>query len=126
MLEKLNKKTIKLKLTRETLENNRRFFDLKGEGTKESPIIFDVFGDLCVEISIKMKETYLVLKNLTISRLLIINSQNLVIENCFVGNLKTVRCRNLTFKNNSLLKTRQLLSRSVFSRIVALQLINPI
>ncbi len=114
MLEKLNKKTIKLKLRRETLENNRRIFDLKGDGTKESPIIFDVFGDLCVEISIKMKETYLVLKNLTISRLLIVNSQNLVIENCFVGNLKTVRCRNLTFKNNSLVKVRHLFSRSCF------------
>ena len=25
-----------------------KIFDLKGEGTKESPIIFDVFGDLCV------------------------------------------------------------------------------
>lgn len=114
MLEKLNKKTIKLELRRETLENNRRIFDLKGDGTKESPIIFDVFGDLCVEISIKMKETSLVLKNLTISRLLIVNSQNIVIENCFIGNLKTVRCRNLTFKNNSLVKARQFFSRSCF------------
>ena len=114
MLEKLNKKTIKLKLRRETLENLKRIFDLKGEGTKESPIIFNIFGDLCLEISIKMKETYLVLKNLTISRLLIVNSQNLVIENCFVGNLKTVGCRNLTFRNNSLVKARQLFSRSCF------------
>ncbi len=40
MLEKLNKKTIKLKITKETLENLRRIFDLKGEGIKESPIIF--------------------------------------------------------------------------------------
>ncbi len=114
MLEKFNKKTLKLKLTRETLENNRRIFDLKGEGTKESPIIFDVFGDLCVEISIKMKETYLVLKNLTISRLLMVNSQNIAIENCFVGKLKTVRCRNLTFRNNTIVKARQIFSRSYF------------
>ncbi len=114
MLEKLNKKTIKLRLTRETLENNRRFFDLKGDGTKESPIIFDIFGDLCMEISIKTKEKYLVLKNLTISKLLMVNSQKVAIENCFVGNLKTVRCRNLTFKNNSFVNVRQLFSRSYF------------
>jgi len=112
VLEKLNKKTIKLRLTRETLENNRRFFKLKGDGTKESPVIFDVYGDLCVEISIKLKETYLVLKNLTISNLLIVNSHKIVIENCFVGNLKTVRCRNLTFRNNTLIKVRQILSRT--------------
>ena len=114
MLEKLHKKTIKLKLRRETLENLRKFFDLRGEGTKESPVIFDIFGDLCVEFSIKMKETYLVLKNLTISKLLMVNSQNIVIENCFVGNLKTVRCKNLTFRYNSLVKTRQLFSRNCF------------
>lgn len=114
MLEKLNKKTIKLKLRRETLENLRRILNLKGEGTKESPIIFDIFGEFYLEFSIKLKETYLVLKNLTISRLLIVNSQNLVIENCFVGNLKTVRCRNLIFRNNSLVKARQLFSRSCF------------
>jgi len=114
MLEKLNKKTIKLKLRRETLENLKRIFDLKGEGTKESPIVFDIFGDLCVEISIKMKVIYLVLKNLTISRLLMVNSQNVVIENCFVGNLKTVGCRNLTFRNNSYVKTRRLFSKNCF------------
>ena len=114
MLEKLNKKTMKLKLRRETLENIRRFFDLKGEGTKESPIVFDVFGGCCLDISIKMKETYLVLKNLTLSRLLMVNSQKVVIENCFVGNLKTIRCRNLAFKNNSLVKTWQLFSKGCF------------
>ena len=88
MLEKLNKKTLKLKLRRETLENIKIIFALKGEGTKESPIVFDIFGDLCVEISIKMKDVYLVLKNLTISRLSMVSSHNIVVENCFVCNLK--------------------------------------
>ncbi|MBA7552593.1 hypothetical protein ES705_45162 [subsurface metagenome] len=113
-LEKLNKKSITLKLRRKTLENLKRTLGLKGEGTKDSPVVIDDLGDVCVEFSIKTKEIYLVLKNLNIFRLLILDSQDVAIENCFVGNLKTVRCRNLTFRNNSIIKARQLLCRSCF------------
>lgn len=114
MLEKLNKINIKLKLRRKSLENLRSSLELKGEGTKDLPVIIDGFGDFCLEVSIKTKETYLVLKNLNITRLLILNSQNVAIENCFVGNLKMVGCRNLTFKNNSIITVKQLLCRSCF------------
>ena len=114
MLEKLNKKSIKYKLRRKTLENLKRTLGLKGEGTKDSPIVIDDLGDVCVEFSIRTKETYLVLKNLNISRLIILNSQNVVIENCFVGKLDMARCRNLTFRNNSIITAQQLLCRSCF------------
>ena len=114
MLKKLNKKSVKFKLTRETLENLRRALGLKGEGTKGSPVIIDDLGEVCVEFTIKTKETYLVLRNLTISKLRILNSQNIAIENCFVGKLRTVRCKNLAFRNNSIVTSRQLLCRSCF------------
>ena len=114
MLEKLNKKSIKYKLRRKTLENLKRTLGLKGEGTKGSPVIIDDLGDVCVEFSIRTKETYLVLKNLNISKLLILNSQNVVIENCFIGKLDMARCRNLTFRNNSIITAKQLLCRSCF------------
>ena len=114
MLEKSNKRTIKYKLTREAFENLKRTLGLKGEGTKDSPVIIDDLGDFWLELSIKTKKIYLVLRNLTISRLSILNSQNIVIENCFVGNLKTVRCRNLTFRNNSIITAKRLLCRSCF------------
>ncbi|MBA7589985.1 hypothetical protein ES708_32084 [subsurface metagenome] len=114
MLEKLNKKSIKYKLRRKTLENLKGTLGLKGEGTKDSPVIIDDLGDVCVELSIKTKEVYLVLKNLNIARLLILDSQNIVIENCFVGNLEMARCRNLTFRNNSIITAQQLLCRSCF------------
>ena len=114
MLEKLNKKSIKYKLRRKTLENLKRTLRLKGEGTKDSPVIIDDLGDVCVEFSIRTKETYLVLKNLNISRLSILDSQNVVIEDCFVGKLDMARCRNLTFRNNSIITAQQLLCRSCF------------
>jgi len=114
VLEKLNKKSIKYKLRRNTLENLKKTLGLKGEGTKDSPVVIDDLGDVCVEFSIRTKETYLVLKNLNISRLLILDSQNVVIENCFVGKLDMARCRNLTFRNNSIITAQQLLCRSCF------------
>jgi len=114
VLEKLNKKRIKYVLRRETLENLKKTLGLKGEGIKDSPVIIDDLGDVCVGISIKANELYLVLKNLNISSLLIINSQNIVIENCFIGDLEMVRCRNLTFRNNSIITAQQLLCRSCF------------
>lgn len=114
VLEKLNKNRIKYKLRSETLENLNGTLGLKGEGTKDSPVIIDDLGDVFVEFSIKTKGIYLILKNLNISSLLILNSQNIVIENCFVGNLEMVRCRNLTFRNNSIITAQQSLCRSCF------------
>jgi hypothetical protein len=114
MLEKLNKRRIKYRLVRETLMNLKKILGFKGEGTKDSPVIIDDLGDVCVEFSIKTKGIYLVLKNLNISKLLILNSQNVVIENCFIGDLEMVRCRNLTFRNNSIITAQQLLCRSCF------------
>jgi len=114
VLEKLNKKSIKYKLRRKTLENLKRTLGLKGEGTKDSPVIIDDLGDVCVKFSIKTKGIYLVLKNLNISRLSILDSQNVVIEDCFVGKLEMARCRNLTFRNNSIITAQQLLCRSCF------------
>ncbi len=114
MLEKLNKKRIKYVLRRETLENLKKTLGFKGEGTEDSPVIIDDLGDVCVRISIKANEVYVVFKNLNISRLLIINSQHIVIENCFIGDLEMVRCRNLTFSNNSIITAQQLLCRSCF------------
>ena len=114
MLEKLNKKCVKYKLRRKTLDNLKRNFELKGEGTKDSPVIIDDLGDVCVEFSIKTKETYLVLKNLNISRLLIYNSENIVIEDCFIGKLEMAKSRKLTFRNNSIIIAQQLLCRHCF------------
>ena len=118
MLEKLNKKTIKFKLRRESVLNLKRTMGFKGEGTKGSPVIFDEFNDFLLEITLKTRDLDLVLRNLTISKLRIINSQNVLIENCFVGKLITVRCRNLAFRNNSIVRARQLFGRRVFSEII--------
>ena len=98
--------------------NLKKIFGFKGEGTKGSPVIFDEFRDILLEITIKTKGLNLVLRNLTISKLRIINSQNVAIENCFVGKLITVRCRNLAFRNNSIVHARQLLRRSYFPKII--------
>ena len=114
MLEELNKRTLKLKLTRKTLGNLKKIMELKGEGTKDSPFIIDDLGDVFAEFTIKTKGTYLVLRNLTISKVKMLNSRNVAIENCFVGRLNIVRCRNLTFRNNSIMTAKQFLSRNCF------------
>ena len=114
MLEKLEKRTIKYKLIRETLGNLKKILEFQGEGIKGSPVIIDDLGDVFVEFTIKTKGIYLVLRNLTISKVKILNSQNIVIENCFVDNLKIVRCKNLTFRNNSIITAKQLLCKSCF------------
>ena len=121
MLEKLNKKSVKFKLRRESVMNLKRSLGFKGEGVKGSPVVIDDLGDTCVEFTIKTKKVYLVLRNLTISKLRILNSQNVAIENCFVGKLRTVRCRNLAFRNNSIVTSRQLLCRSCFFENNSLQ-----
>ena len=121
MLEKLNKKTIKFKLRRESVLNLKKCFGFKGEGTKDSPVIFDEFSGFLLEITIKTKDLNLVLRNLTISKLRILNSQNIAIENCFIGKLRTVRCKNLAFRNNSIVNARQLLCRSCFFENNSLQ-----
>ena len=112
MLEKLNKKSIKYKLRRGTLENLRRTLGLKGEGTKDSPVVIDDLGDVAVEISLRTKSTYLLLRNLTISKLSIIDSQNITVENCFINDLEIAVCRNVTFSNNTIVSVRQLLCRN--------------
>jgi len=112
MLEKLNKRSIKFKLTSYTVMNLKKVLGFKGEGVKGSPVVIDDLGDTCVEFTIKTKDLHLVLRNLTISKVRILNSQNIAIENCFVGKLRTVRCRNLAFRNNTIVTARQIFSRS--------------
>ena len=111
MLEKLNKKSIKYKLRKRTIENLKNILGFKGEGTKDSPIIIDNLGDVTVEISVVIKGIYLILKNLTISKLLIAGSQNVVIEGCFIANLELRECKSLTFRSNTILWINQKLCR---------------
>jgi hypothetical protein len=95
VLEKLNKKSIKYKLRRKTLENLKGTLGLKGEGTKDSPVIIDDLGDVCVEFSIRTKETYLVLKNLNIS------TQQLLCRSCFFENNSVLQKQYNKFLNNT-------------------------
>lgn len=112
MLEKLNKKSIKYKLKKGTLENLRRTLGLEGEGTRESPIILDNLGDVALRLSLRTKGIFLTLRNLTISKLSIVDSQNITIENCFIGDLEISVCRNLIFTNNTILSIRQILCKN--------------
>ena len=112
MLEKLNKKSIKYKLRKRTIGNLKKTLGLKGEGTKDSPIVIDDLGDVTVEISIVTKGIYLILKNLTISKLSIAGSQHVVIEECFIVDLELVECKSLTFRSNTILRIEQFLCRN--------------
>ena len=112
MLEKLNKKSIKYKLRRRTVENLKIIMGFKGEGTKDSPIVIDDLGDVTVEISIFIQGIYLVLKNLTISKLTIAGSKNIVIEECYIADLETRQCRNLIFRRNTIFRINQILCRN--------------
>ncbi len=112
MLKILNKKSIKYKLRRRSIENLKNILGFKGEGTKDSPIVIDDLGDVTVEISLFIEGIYLILKNLTISKLSIAGSQNVVIEECFIANLETRQCRNLIFRSNTILSIKQTLCRN--------------
>ena len=108
----LNKKSIKYKLNRTTIVNLKNILGFKGEGTKDSPIVIDDLGDVTVEISIFIEGIYLILKNLTISKLSIAGSQNVVIEECYIADLETRQCRNLIFRSNTILRIKQVLCRN--------------
>ena len=112
MFEKLNKKSIKYKLRKNTIENLKKTLGLKGAGTKDSPVIIDDLGDVAVDLSLRTKSTYLVLRNLTITKLSIIDSQNISVEECFINDLEIAVCRNITFSNNTIVSVRQLLCRN--------------
>jgi len=108
----LNKKSIKYKFRKRTIENLKNILGFKGEGTKDSPIVIDDLGDVTVEISIFTKGIYLILKNLTISKLSIAGSQNVVIEECFIVDLELRECINLIFRCNTILRIEQILCRN--------------
>ena len=112
MLEKLNKKSIKYKLRKRTIENLKKTLGLKGEGTKDSPIVIDDLGDITVEISIVVKGIYLILKNLAISKLSIAGSQHVVIEECYIADLELMESSSLTFRSNTILRIEQFLCRN--------------
>jgi hypothetical protein len=78
----------------------------------DSPIIIDDLGDVAVEISIRTKGIYLVFRNLVISKLSIIDSENIIFENCFINDLEISVCRNLTFNNSTIITIRQFLCRN--------------
>jgi len=111
MLEKLNKKSIKYKLRKRTIENLKKTLGLKGEGTKDSPIVIDDLGEVTVEISIVTKGIYFILKNLAISKLSIAGSQHVVIEECFIVDLEIIESSSITFRNNTILRIEQFLCR---------------
>jgi len=112
LLKILNKKSIKYKLRKKTIENLKKILGMRGEGTKESPIVIDDLGDVVVEISLVINGLYIVLKNLTISKLSIAGSQHVVIEECFIADLKLRESKNLTFRSNTILRIEQILCRS--------------
>jgi len=74
-----------------------------------NPSLDDMFGTNPPEYYVTVEE---VLRNFTISKVRMLNSQNISIENCFIGKLRAIRCRNLAFRNNSIVNARQLLCRS--------------
>jgi len=110
MLEKLNKKKIKYKLRKNTIENLKETLGLKGEGTQDSPLIFENLRDFA-EISLRTKSIYLILRKLTISKLSIIDSENVIIKDCIINDLEITACRNLKFIRNHFDSVKQLLCR---------------
>jgi len=112
VLEKLNKKSIKYKLRKNTIENLKKTLGLKGEGTQDSPLIIENLRDITLEISLRTKSIYLVLRRLTISKLSIIDSQNVIVKDCFIGDLEITACRNIKFIKNQINSVKQFLCRN--------------
>ena len=113
MIEKLNKKSIKYKLRKNTIENLKETLGLKGEGTQDSPLIFENLRDFA-EISLRTKSIYLVLRKLTISKLSIIDSENITVKDCIINGLEITACRNLKFIRNHIDSVKQLLCRDCY------------
>ena len=111
VLEKLNKKSIKYKLKKNTIDNLKETLGLKGEGTQDSPLIIENLHDIRVEISLRTKSIYLVLRKLTISKLSIIDSENVTVKHCFINDLEITACRNIKFISNQISSVKQLLCR---------------
>ena len=113
MLEKLKKKSIKYKLNSETIENLKETLGLEGEGTRASPFIIENLRDFA-EISLRTKSIYLVLRKLTINKLSIIDSENVIIKDCIIKDLEITACRNLKFIRNHIGSVKQLLCRDCY------------
>jgi len=111
VIEKLNKKSIKYKLKKDTIENLKEILGLKGEGTQDSPLIIENLHDIAVEISLRTKSIYLVLRKLTIGKLSIIDSENVTVKHCFINDLEITACRNIKFISNQINSVKQLLCR---------------
>jgi len=113
VIEKLNKKKIKYKLRKNTIENLKETLGLKGEGTQDSPLIFENLRDFA-EISLRTKSIYLILRKLTISKLSIIDSENVIIKDCIINDLEITACRNLKFIRNHIDSVKQFLCRDCY------------
>ena len=114
MLKKLNKKSIKYKLNKSTIEDLKETLGLKGEGTQDSPLIIENLCDITVEISLRIKSMYVVLRKLTIGKLSIIDSENVTVKDSFIGDLEITSCRNLKFIKNQINSVKQLLCRGCY------------
>ena len=109
----MNKKSIKYKLRKNTIENLKQTLGLKGDGTQDSPLIFENLRDFA-EISLRTKSIYLVLRRLTISKLSIIDSENIIIKDCVINDLEITACRNLKFIRNHIDSVNKLLCRDCY------------
>lgn len=110
---KLNKniKKKKLKLRKRSIQKLSERMGWKGNGSETSPITIDSFSDIPLQIYIKNVDTHICIKNLRITKLDLINCQNILIEDCDVYSLYMERCRNITVKSNTFFKVEQFINR---------------
>ena len=111
MLKKLKNRRIRYKLKENTIEALREELGLKGDGTQESPLILENFHNINVEITLRTKSIYVILRRVIISKLSIIDSENVTVRHCGILELEITSCRNINFVDNQIDYVKQLLCR---------------
>ena len=109
----MKNRRIKYKLNENTIEDLKETLGLKGEGTQESPLIINNLLEFA-EITMRTKSIYLVLRRQTITKLSIIDSENVIIEDCIINDLEITACRDLKFIRNHIDWVKELLCRDCY------------
>ena len=78
----------------------------KGSGTELDPIIINDLSNLKPYIWIHLSSLHYVIRDVTIFKLMCINTQNITIEHCKIHELEIQGCYNISVRNSTILHLR--------------------
>ena len=102
----------KLYLGKNSLKRISKEKSWKGSGTSEDPFVIDSNDDVPLEFIFTTGNAHIRLKNLLLRKLTLIRCKNMTIENCEILHLRILNSHDITVKDCSIVKIKNVFSRA--------------